>query len=287
MNGNNLVLAEDIHFSYGKRVVLQGLELSVGKGEMLGLVGPNGSGKTTLLRIISAVCKPQRGQVYLAGQPLCALRPRDRARLVATVPQNPAVPPGFTALEVVLMGRNPHLSLLQWEGPKDFKISRRVMELTETWEFRNRLLSSLSGGERQRVFMARALAQETPLLLLDEPTANLDVGYQTAIMDMVERIRQEAQVTVITAIHDLTLAARYCDRLVMLREGKIAAQGLPREVLTPESIEKVYNTRVCVVPHPVHGTIVVLPVSASSVTQEGHPSSIKGLPMDGRDEAKG
>lgn len=272
MNRKNFLWAQDIHFAYGKQRVLEGLELAVEKGEILGLVGPNGSGKTTLIRIISGVSKPQRGEVYLAGEPLVTLPPRDRARLVATVPQSPVVPHGFTSLEVVLMGRNPHLKLLQWEGPKDLETSRRVMELTETWEFRNRLLSSLSGGERQRVFIARALAQETSLLLLDEPTANLDVGYQTTIMDMVDRIRRESKVTVIAAIHDLSLAARYCHRLIMLSQGRVVAEGSPKDVLTGENIERVYHTRVCLVPHPVHGTIAVLPVSGSSPTQEEYPS---------------
>ena len=263
MNHVTPLRTEDLYFSYGTTAILQGISLEVREGEMLGLVGPNGAGKTTLLRIISGTLKPQTGEVYLDGANLRQLRPRDRARRVAMVPQNPAVPQGFTALEVVLMGRNPHLGLLQWEGAEDLEVCRRVMELTSTWEFAHRLISTLSGGERQRVFIARALAQEARLLLLDEPTAHLDIGYQADILDTIENIRREARITVVAAMHDLTLAAQYCNRMAALHQGIIFALGRPEEVLTPEVVSVAFGAEVSITKHPVHQTPVVLPVGKS------------------------
>ena len=261
--------ATGIQFSYGRHVILREISLEAKLGELVGLVGPNGSGKTTFLRIAGGALAPHGGQVYIHGKELPSLRPRDRARLVAMVQQNPAVPPGFTAQEVVLMGRNPYLGLLQWEGPKDMEACRRVMELTETWEFADRLVSSLSGGELQRVFIARALAQETPVLILDEPTAHLDISYQTGILDLIQRIRSQANLTVLVAMHDLTLAAQYCNRIAALYQGRIVAFGEPSEVLTTEVVSKVFGTPVSIIEHPVHKTPVILPIGQAVSEQNG------------------
>ncbi len=259
MSQARFVWAEDLHFFYGTRQVLCGIDVEVRQGEMLGLVGPNGAGKSTFLRIVSGALKPKEGTVYVNGINLCGLRPKDRARLVAMVSQHPTVLPfGFTALETVLMGRNPYLGLLQWEGPEDLEIARRVMELTDTWQFAHRSVASLSGGERQRVFIARALAQEAPLLLLDEPTAHLNIAYQSAIFDMLHAIRMERPMTVLAAIHDLTLAAQYCDRIAVLHQGAIFALGRPIEVVAPEVVARAFGTAVSVVKHPVDHTPVVL-----------------------------
>jgi iron complex transport system ATP-binding protein len=252
--------ATGIQFAYGQRSILNDINLEARFGEVIGLVGPNGSGKTTLLRIASGSLAPQKGSVYIQGRELPSLRPKDRARLVAMVHQSPAVPPGFTALEVVLMGRNPHLGFLQWEGQKDIEVCRRVMELTETWEFADRPVSALSGGELQRVFIARALAQETPVLILDEPTSHLDISFQTNVLDMIETIRRKTRITVLVAMHDLTLAAQYCSRIVALHQGAIVASGDPSDVLTVEVVSKVFGASVSIIEHPVHNTPVVLPV---------------------------
>jgi iron complex transport system ATP-binding protein len=252
--------ATGIQFAYGQRSILNDINLEARFGEVIGLVGPNGSGKTTLLRIASGSLAPQKGAVYIQGRALPSLRPKDRARLVAMVHQSPAVPPGFTALEVVLMGRNPHLGFLQWEGPKDIEVCRQVMELTETWEFADRPVSALSGGELQRVFIARALAQETPVLILDEPTSHLDISFQTNVLDMIETIRRKTRITVLVAMHDLTLAAQYCSRIVALHQGAIVASGDPSDVLTVEVVSKVFGASVSIIEHPIHNTPVVLPV---------------------------
>lgn len=250
--------AENLRVGYGRQTVLRDVTLEAYPGEMLGLIGPNGAGKTTLLKTISGILEPQKGQVYVTGTNVRKLQLRERAKKIAMVSQQPATPAGFTALDLVLMGRNPHLGWLEWEGPQDLEIARRVMRLTDTWRFADRRVSTLSGGERQRVFIARALAQDAPLLLLDEPTANLDIGYQTEIMNLIRKIRRETGVTVVASMHDLSLAGQYCDRIAVLHQGTIASLGAPADVCTPEMISRVYRTPVTIIKHPINGTPVVL-----------------------------
>ena len=253
------VEARGIVLRYGSHTVLQELNLEVRRGEMLGLVGPNGVGKTTLLRVLSGGLEPQQGEVRIEGAPVRGLRPRERAKRLAVVSQNPVVPHGFTAFQVVLMGRNPYLRLLQWEGATDVQVALEAMRLTGTQELADRLIDSLSGGERQLVLIARALAQQADILLLDEPTAHLDIAYQTAIMDMVAAVRREAGLTVVAAMHDLTLAGRYCDRLAALHQGSFFAVGAPDQVLRPDVVSAVFGAEVSVISHPVHQTPVVIP----------------------------
>ena len=259
----------DVSFSYGRRVVLEKVCLEVGAGEVMGLVGPNGSGKTTLLRVAGGTLASPHGEVRIHGKQLSSLKPKERARLVAMVHQNPAVPQGFTALDAVIMGRNPYLGLLQWEGPRDLEVCRRVMELTETWEYAHRHLSSLSGGELQRVFIARALAQETSVLILDEPTAHLDITFQTSVLDTIEKVRRETGVSVLIAMHDLTLAGQYCDRIAALHKGCIYACGEPEEILTADLISEVFGAPVSILRHPVHNTLVVLPLGVKGERYTG------------------
>ena len=264
---------ENIWFSYGSSAVLQGLDLKVAPGEMVGLVGPNGTGKSTLLNIASRTLKPQQGRVLLGDVDVQEMSPRQKASRVSMVPQSPAVPNGFSCLEVVLMGRNPHLGLLQWEGPRDVEIVRHAMELTGTAEFASRPIASLSGGERQRVFIARALSQEAPLLLLDEPTAHLDIGYQPAVLDLIQQVRTETGVSVLAAMHDISLAAQYCQRIAVLHQGAVYAVGTPEEVVTAEIVSQAFGAEVAISHHPVHGTPVVLPIghSARNVDTVGPP----------------
>jgi len=215
---------DSVCFFYGDVPVLRGLDLEVGEGEVVGVVGPNGSGKSTLLKIVSGVLNPRSGGVRWGGQDLVPLSPRERARLVAVVPQTPHIPGAFTALELTIMGRTPYLGLLQAESGEDLAIVRRAMELTGTWEFANQPMDKLSGGERQRVLIARALAQETPLLLLDEPTASLDIAYQITVLDTLRVIQKERGGAILIAIHDLTLAAQYCHRIALLKDGVVECE---------------------------------------------------------------
>jgi iron complex transport system ATP-binding protein len=234
--------------------------MTVGPGELVGLVGPNGSGKTTLIRAATKVVRIDRGEVRLLGEDVRTLSQIEIARRVAVVPQEPAVPGAFSALECVLMGRTPHLRLLENEGECDIEAARSAMSLTDTWALADRKMGELSGGERQRVVLARALAQETPLLLLDEPTAHLDIGHQAAALGLVQMLCRDESKAVLAAVHDLTLAAAYCDRLVMLQSGgSVAAEGSATEVLKPELLAEMYGPGVDVFPHPTTGRPVVAP----------------------------
>ena len=252
---------DKIHFAYRGRPVLDGLDLEVREGELVGVVGPNGSGKTTLLRLISGVLRPSQGRIWMNGDDLADLGSSQRARLVSVVPQNPQLPLNFSVLELVLMGRNPHLNLLQWERRSDLEVAARAMEATETDHLADRTLATLSGGERQRAVLAMALAQEAPVLLLDEPTSNLDLAHQTGVMDMIRDVQGKRGGAVLLAMHDLTLAAQYCGRLIMMADGRGYVEGPPSAVLSRENISRVYGSEVLVLPHPQGGTPVVLPVS--------------------------
>ena len=254
-----MLKVEGLRFGYGAEAVLDGVGLEVGRGELVGLVGPNGSGKTTLLRVISGVLAASAGRVSVDGKDLAGLKASARARLVSVVPQNPQLPEGFTVRELVLMARNSHLRLLEWEGRGDLEAVNRAMEDTAVLGLADRTLGTVSGGERQRAVVAMALAQDTPVMLLDEPTSNLDLAHQTGIMDLVVGLMEERGTAVVVAMHDLTLAAQYCDRLVMLSGGRGYAEGSPLEVLTADNIEEVYGAKVHLVPHPSGGTPVVLP----------------------------
>jgi len=259
---------EGLSVSYGANGhvirALDGVSLALAGGEVLGLIGPNGSGKTTFIRAVTGAVKPSAGRVTIAGQDAAGMPQHRIARVIGVVPQDPALPPAFTALECVLMGRTPHLRLLQNEGPADLDIARRAMTETDTWSLASRRVGELSGGERQRVVVARALAQETPVLLLDEPTAHLDIGHQATVLGLVRRFATEQGKAVLAVVHDLTLAAQYCDRLALLRAGAVVAEGTPQEVLRVELLREVYGRNVEVFPHPRTGLPVVAPSGGSA-----------------------
>ncbi len=256
---SNLLEVDHLTVAYGVRVALREVSLSLAGGELLGLVGPNGSGKTTLIRAVTGAVPPLAGRVRIAGRDAARLPVAQVARLIAVVPQNPQLPEAFTALDAVLMGRTPHLRLLQAEGPVDLEAAQRAMLATDTWALAGRPIAELSGGERQRVVVARALAQEAPVLLLDEPTAHLDIGHQAAVLALMRTLCRAEGKAVLAAVHDLTLAAQFCDRLLMLHQGQVVAQGAAADVLLPELLERVYQAQVHVFPHPRSGLPVVAP----------------------------
>ncbi len=250
------IRADELGFRVEAKALLERVRLHADQGQLVGLIGPNGAGKSTLLRAIAGVLRPQEGAVWLEGEELNSMPARDVAARMALVPQIAPYTHGFTARELVLMGRYPHLGRFEIEGAADEAIAREAMELTETEEFAERTLDTLSGGERQRVFVSRALAQQPRVLLLDEPTANLDVLHKLRVLDLVRQLVDEG-LTAVAAIHDLGMAARYCDRLVLLSEGRVLADGTPEEVLAPVIIEAAFGVRSAVYPDPVTGSLVV------------------------------
>ena len=247
----------DVWAGYGERQVIRGLNLSVERGSVTALAGPNGVGKSTLLRLLAGSLKPSRGTTRVACTDVASLSARERARLVAVVPQNVELPSGTAALEVVLMGRNPHMRLLSWESEEDVDIAVEVMRMTDTDDLLDRRVDELSGGERQRVAIAMALAQQTPVLLLDEPTANLDLAYQPATMTLMRELASVGK-TVVVAVHDLTLAGQFCDEVALMSGGAMHAVGRPEEVLTEVNIRKAYGADVTVLAHPSTGKPIVV-----------------------------
>jgi len=228
---------EEILARLGGAEILKGVSLYAQQNEMIGVIGPNGSGKSTLLKCIYRVLKPSGGAVLIDGKPLERYSPRESAKRVAVLAQHNYYNFDFTVLEVVLMGRSPHKKALERDNAEDYRIVREALRMVGMQDFAERSFSTLSGGEQQRVILARALAQETPCLILDEPTNHMDVKYQLQLMEIVKGLDR----TVLAAVHDLNIAALYCTRLYVMKDGKIVASGTPEEVLTPELIRDVYE----------------------------------------------
>ncbi|MCW3996819.1 MAG: ABC transporter ATP-binding protein [Candidatus Bathyarchaeota archaeon] len=246
---------------YGSMKVLSGIELEVRTGDFIGIIGPNGSGKTTLLRSISRVLKPHVGSILIDKADVYSLKPLEVAKKMAVVPQDSTVGFNFSVMDVVLMGRNPHLGRFQMETPKDVEVARKAMELTNTWYLADRSVHELSGGERQRVIFARALAQEPKILLLDEPMSHLDLINQLEIMDLVKGLCVKNGLSVLAVIHDLNMAARYCDMILMLKDGQVFALGKAEEVLTSENIRSVFAVDAIVRKNLVTNSLYVIPLS--------------------------
>lgn len=259
-----LLAAEDIWFAYYDVETLCGVSLRLAPGEIASLVGPNGSGKTTLLKVLSGILIPQRGRVMLDGTDLRRLSRRAIAQRIAVVPQEVHVPFTFTAEEIISMGRTPHVRSWWGAGRADREVVQRVMAATHTEALAHRPFNELSGGEQQRVVIAMALAQEPRVLLLDEPTVHLDINHQIEILELLVRLNREEGLTVLATMHDLNMAALYFDRLVMLKEGRIVAEGAPEEVIHADNIRLVFDADVQVHIHPTRRRpqILVLPIVA-------------------------
>ncbi len=236
-----LLRAVQVSYRAGDADLLHDVSLALNGGEVVGLIGPNGAGKSTLLRVLSGLWRGAAGEITLCEKPLGQYRPRQIAQLVGHVAQSATMEAPFLVRDVVLMGRNPHLGRFEIEQPRDRQIAADAMRVTHTQSLADRAMNTLSGGERQRVFLARALAQEPSLLLLDEPTSNLDIRHQMDILATVQRLARQRALGVLIAIHDLALAARFCDRLILLHEGRVLAEGSPEEVLTPLHLARAFG----------------------------------------------
>lgn len=258
-----MLRADRISFAYGRVApqVLDDVSVEVRRGDLVGILGPNGSGKTTLLKVLAGTLSPSRGHAELDGRPVSTWSRRDVARQVAYVPQDTQTAFDFTVLDIALMGRFPHLGTFALEGPTDLATARRALEATGTGAFEDRMFSTLSGGERQRVVIASALAQTPDVLLLDEPTASLDLGHQLDVQALLQRLNSQQGVTMVLSTHDLNFAASLCRHLVLLRGGQVVAQGPTERVLTAEAVRALYGVDVDIQLHPRTGRLRITPLS--------------------------
>jgi len=251
--------ARELVAGYGTFTALSGVSLELRAGELLAIVGPNGAGKSTLLRLLAGTMQPWRGAVELRGRAIASYERRELARNIATVAQENSVAFGFTVLEVVLMGRAPHLGPFHLESARDLEIACEALDRFDLLGFAERRIQELSGGERKRVFLARALAQEPAIALLDEPTAFLDLRHIAEIFDRMRELCARRQMAVAATLHDLNVAAQWSDRVILLKHGHLAAAGRPEEVLTADNLRAVYETDLYVGRNPATGAVAVLP----------------------------
>ena len=256
-----LLEVRDLAVAYGSRRALDGVSLELSPGDIVGLLGPNGAGKSTLVRAISGVLADYSGQVMVVGDELRALPRKELARRIAVVPQEPRFDFPFTALEIVLMGRHPHLAGLAFESARDVELARQALTRCGALHLASRPIDQLSSGERQRIVFARALAQQAPILLLDEPASFLDLRFQVELFDRVRELAAEG-CAVVAVLHDLNLAAEYCDRIVLLQGGRVVAAGPTAEVLTYQHLTAVYETEIYVDLNDITGALVVTPLSS-------------------------
>lgn len=249
-----MIKTEELSYKYSNDIsVLKEIDLYLENGEFVGIIGPNGSGKSTLLKNIAGLLEPTKGYVFFDNQVLNSYNSRDLARRMAVVPQDTSVNYNFKVIDIIMMGRNPYQNRWGTVSSNDREIVERAMELTDTCQLNDKIISELSGGERQRVIIARALAQQPEIIILDEPTASLDINYQGEIFNLLAELNREQNLTILVVSHDLNLSAQYCSRLIMLSQGKIFKTGTPETVLTEENIRYIYRTTVQVKENPLSG----------------------------------
>jgi len=270
----SIIRMESVDFRYPKRHIFSGLSLSLEEGEVLGLIGPNSSGKTTLLKLMDGLLQPSRGKIFLGEKDLRQIPRSQVAQMIAVVPQTMEVPFSFTVGEIVLMGRAPYLTRFGWEKQKDLDITREAMALTDVAGLEDRIFWELSQGEKQRVLIARALAQEPRVILLDEPTSHLDINHQVEINELIRRLNLQRKLTVLHISHDLNLAGEYCHRIVLLHRGSVFSIGTPSQVLTEENIRRVYETTVLVEKNPLSGSPRVTLIGRAKMEKPGPQKAV-------------
>jgi iron complex transport system ATP-binding protein len=255
-----MIEIKNMNYQYEKgKNVLKNIGLTFNKGEFIGIVGPNGCGKSTLINLLCHVLELQSGSIKINDRNLKDIHQNELARLISVVPQESFFEFDFTALEIVLMGRLPYLSRFQLEGVNDRKLAQSAMEKTKCWEHRDKFIKNLSGGEKQRVIVARALTQNTEIILLDEPTSHLDMNFQYELLDLISDLNKSKKVTVISVFHDINLASKYCSRLIVMKAGKIIADDKPSKVIVPDTLAKIYDFNIILKHHPKEGYKYILP----------------------------
>ena len=254
--------AQAISVRLAKSRVLNDVTLSIPRETVTAIIGPNGSGKSTLLRALARLLRPETGSVLLDGTAIAKMSPGQVARQIATLPQSPGAVPGMTVQELVEQGRYPHTGPLRMLSDRDHAAVQRALELTSSRHFRHRLLESLSGGERQRVWIALALAQEPRILLLDEPTTFLDINHQIQVLNLIQALNRERDLTVVMALHDLNQASQYAERLVVLHEGRIVEEGAPTAVIREDVLASVFNVQAHISVSPIDGALLCYPYAA-------------------------
>ncbi|MGM0397115.1 MAG: heme ABC transporter ATP-binding protein [Bacillota bacterium] len=257
------IKAKNIVFSYSAAPVIRDVSFVTAKGEFISILGPNGSGKSTLLKTLNGLYIPESGQIELLGKGLVEYKRKEIAKKVSLVPQDTSLEFEFTVEEVVGMGRHPFKSRFEKEDDSDRQLVYEAMDMTNTFDIRDRLITEISGGERQRVFIAKALAQNTEIILLDEPTSHLDINHQIDILNLLRKMNQEKGITIILVIHDINLATRYSDRIILLKKGSIISQGTPEDVITVENIQQAYGLKAAVERNKYTGHISVIPLEVN------------------------
>jgi len=265
VTADHSLTAEGLSLGYADHAVIHGIDLSVLPGRVTGIIGANACGKSTLLKSMSRLLKPTGGVVLLDGRDVHTVPPKELARTLGLLPQSPIAPEGITVADLVGRGRHPHQGILSRWSREDDEAVAAALDTTHTADLADRAVDELSGGQRQRVWIAMALAQQTDLLLLDEPTTYLDVAHQVEVLDLLTDLNEASGITVVMVLHDLNLAARYCDEIVMIADGKVEAVGEPAEVFTEERVEKVFGLRSRIITDPVSGTPLVLPIGRHRV----------------------
>jgi iron complex transport system ATP-binding protein len=262
-----MIEIENLSFSYEKnKKVLDDINLTIDSGEFVGIVGPNGCGKSTLINLLCRVLEYRTGQIQINNRDIKTIAQHDLAKHIAVVPQESSFEFDFTVNEIVLMGRLPHLSRFQMEGDNDHRIAKTAMTKTKCWKYRDKLIRNLSGGEKQRVIVARALTQEPSILLLDEPTSHLDMNFQYEILDLIARLNRTKKVTILGVFHDINLASKYSDRLMIMKQGKIIADGPPRQVINTNTLAQIYDFQIILKKHPKEGYKYILPDMVTDVS---------------------
>nr|WP_221247215.1 ABC transporter ATP-binding protein [Gordonia humi] len=257
--------AEKIRLAYGDRVIVDGLDLEVAQGEITSIVGANGCGKSTLLRALARLLPPSSGRVVLDGRDISMRKSREVAQILGLLPQSPVAPEGITVADLVGRGRHPHQKLLARWSTRDYEAVADALDATGTADLADRSVDELSGGQRQRVWIAMALAQETDIVLLDEPTTFLDLAHQVEVLDLLTDLRERCGTTIVMVLHDLNLAARYSDQLIAMRTGRIHAIGTPDEVMTAELVDDVFGLKSTILQDPVSGKPAVMPIGRHHV----------------------